>query len=109
MMNWSKILIAGIVGGIVLMIVNVVLHGFVLGSTYMRYPEVFNQEESGMVWFAVLSVVIAITLAILFAKTRKCWGAGLKGGLIFGLVAGLTHFFPNFYDPNPLHGCRDQK
>ena len=105
-MNWTKTLIAGILGGVVLMIVNFVLHAVILGSTYMEYPEVFSQDESliGIVWFLVLSVLVAITLAILFAKTRKCWAAGLKGGLIFGLVAGLTHFFPNFYDALVIEG-----
>ncbi len=105
-MNWSKTLIAGVVGGIVLWIVNFVLHGVILGSTYMEYPEVFSQDEStiGILWFLCLSVAVAVTLAILFAKTRKCWAAGLKGGLIYGLVAGLTHFFPNFYDSLVIEG-----
>ena len=105
-MNWSKTLIAGVVGGIVLWLVNFVLHGVILGSTYVEYPEVFSQDESSIniLWFLVVSVAVAITLAILFAKTRKCWGAGLKGGLIFGLVAGLTHVFPNLYDALVIEG-----
>ena len=43
-MNWGKIVVAGVVGGVVMWLVSFVLHGLVLGSTYMKYPEVFTQE-----------------------------------------------------------------
>lgn len=97
-MNWGKILLAGVLGGIVMMIANFVMHGIIMGSTYMEYPEVFVQEETGVGWFALVSVMIGIGLAILFAKTRLSWASGLVGGAAFGAIVGLTHFFQNFYD-----------
>jgi hypothetical protein len=97
-MNWSKVLLGGVLGGIAMMLVNFVMHGVIMADTYRRYPEVFAQEETGPAWFALTSVLIAIVLAILFARTRRAWASGIAGGAAFGLLVGMTHFFANFYD-----------
>ena len=99
-MNSKKALIAGVVGGIVLWIAGFVLHGLIMGSTYMKYTEVFSQEEEpmNMFWFLVIALGIAIVAAFLFAKTRDCWAEGIGGGVTFGLFLGLFSFFPQFYN-----------
>jgi hypothetical protein len=98
MMNWSKTLLAGILGGIAMMAVDFVTHGVLLADTYRRYPEVFEQEEGGPLWFTLICILIGIVLAILFTKTRRVWANGVAGGLAFGLLVGMTHFFSNFFD-----------
>jgi hypothetical protein len=99
-MKWSKTLLGGVLGGLALMLVNFLLHGVLMAETYRGYPEVFEQEASpsGPVHFAIISVLITIFLAIVFAKTRSLWARGIAGGLVFGLLVGMTHFFTNFYD-----------
>jgi len=99
-MNWSKTLIGGVVGGISLFIANFVLHGLILGNTYMKYPEVFDQEENAAnyVWFTVVCLVLGILAAILFAKTRESWADGLKGGVVAGMWAGALVGATNFFD-----------
>ncbi len=96
-MNWSKALIAGVVGGIVLFFADFVMHGMIMGSTYAKYPALFVQEEGGIHWFLLISLCIGIALAILFAKTRQCWADGAKGGATFGFWVGLVVFFTPFY------------
>lgn len=97
-MNWSKVILAGVVAGIAVWLADYVMHGIMLGNTYKEYSTVFSQEEVNPFWFLAIGVAIAITAAILFAKTRNCWAAGWKGGLTFGFFLGLVSFFPSFYN-----------
>ena len=81
-MNWTKTVIAGAVAGFVVSLVNYLLHGVIMADTYRRYSGVFSQEQASPVYFILVSVVIGIFFAILFAKTRECWAAGAKGTLL---------------------------
>ncbi len=96
-MNWIKAVIAGAVGGIVVNIYSGLVHGFIMGSTYQKYA-VFAQEMPSMFWFFLVSIMVGIMGAILFAKTRGSWDAGLKGGMMFGFFLGLVAFFAQFYN-----------
>lgn len=103
-MNWGKIVVAGVVGGVVMWLVSFVLHGLVLGSTYMKYPEVFTQEAANPLSFLAIEVLIALPAAVIFAKTRRSWADGLAGGLSFGFWVGLFGFFAQFFNPLVLEG-----
>ncbi|MGB6002801.1 MAG: hypothetical protein WBI00_20175, partial [Thermoanaerobaculia bacterium] len=54
--------------------------------------------------FFLVAIVIGIAAAILFARTRGSWPAGIKGGVIFGLFLGCVLFFQSFYNPLVLEG-----
>jgi hypothetical protein len=97
-MNWTRALVAGVVGGIVMWIADFLLHGFVMAGTYVKYPEVFTQEQSNPLLFLVIEILIGIPAAIIFAKTRRSWAEGVKGGLSFGFWIGLLGFFPQFFN-----------
>jgi hypothetical protein len=103
-MGWLRVLIGGIVGGIAVSIANFVMHGFILGSTYMKYPEVFTQEEANPGAFFGVAIVVGIFAAMLFAKTRASWAPGIVGGVNFGFMVGMTYFFVNHYFPMVLEG-----
>ena len=98
-MNWTKVLIAAVVAGVVIWLVMFLLHGVVMGNTYTTYDTVFSQEQASPFWFLAVSIVGAIAAAVLFAKSRACWGAGLGGGIQFGVLVGLVVGFVNFYHP----------
>lgn len=98
-MNWGKVLIGGIVAGVAMNIVDFVLHGMVMRKTYMGLPDVFDQEPANPLFFVLVAICISIAAALLFAKSRECWGAGAKGGATFGAFLGLFAFFPSFYQP----------
>jgi hypothetical protein len=97
-MNWSKTLLGGVLAGVTMMLANFVMHGILMADTYRQYPDVFEQEPSSPAWFAGICVLIGIVLAVLFARTRRSWAAGVAGGAAFGLLVGMTHFFANFFD-----------
>lgn len=105
-MNWSKIVVAGVVGGIVMTLVNYVLHGIVMANTYSSYTDVFRQEDNqpGVYWFFVVGALTGIVACALFAKTRSSWGEGFGGGAAFGFWAGLLVFTLQFYPTLTIEG-----
>ncbi|MDX1501242.1 MAG: hypothetical protein R3325_02685 [Thermoanaerobaculia bacterium] len=102
-MNWSKVLIGGLVAGIALNLTEWVLHGVVMANTYKRYP-VFTQEAASPLWFLLVAICVAIAAAILFAKTRQCWADGAKGGATFGILLGVFAGLTFFYNPLVYEG-----
>ncbi|HQU73663.1 MAG TPA: hypothetical protein PKV71_17775 [Calditrichia bacterium] len=95
-MNWQKVIIAGVVGGIVLWFYDFLMYGVVMGSIYPKYP-VFNQEEGNILTFLLVEVCLALGGALLFGKTRKVWGNGLMAGVNFGVFLGIPFFFAQFF------------
>lgn len=102
-MNWIRIIAAGVVGGVVTNLVSFVLHGIIMADTYTKYP-IFTKEEASPLWFFLIAICIGIPTAILFAKTYRCWGAGVMGGVKFGFWVGLVWFFAYMYNPIVLEG-----
>jgi hypothetical protein len=103
-MNWMRIPLAGLAAGVVTWISDFVLHGVVMGPTYVRLDQVFSQTQANPVWFLLISVTIAFMAALLFARTRGSWAPGWKGGLTFGFFLGLVIFFQRFFDPLVIDG-----
>ena len=97
-MNWQKALIAGLVGGIALSIVEFVMHGLIMSSTYAKYPAVYSEEQANPMYFTLVAICISIFVAILFGKTRQSWADGFKGGATYGFFFGMTTFWVRFYD-----------
>ena len=53
-MNWTKVLLAGVAGGIALNLTEWVLHGMILANTYTKYP-VFSQEAASPLYFLLIA------------------------------------------------------
>lgn len=103
-MNWTKIALAGLVGGVLGTISDFVTHGVILENTYRKYPEVFSQTQTNPLLFLLIAVLMAFFSALLFAKTRNCWANGWKGGATFGFYLGLVFFFSQFYSALVIEG-----
>jgi hypothetical protein len=103
-MKWSKIAVGGLVAGIVVSLVNYLLHGVIMAGAYTKYSSVFSQQQANPVWFFVVAIAIAFFFTILFAKTRECWAQGAKGGMVYGFWLGMVAFFGNFYYPLVIDG-----
>ncbi|MDZ7290379.1 MAG: hypothetical protein ONB44_11870 [candidate division KSB1 bacterium] len=96
-MQWSKAIIAGVVGGIVNAVYGFLLHGLVMGKTYQKYA-VFR-TDANVIWFIIIPILLGVVGALFFAKSRASWSAGMKGGITFGFWIGLIGFVANFYTP----------
>ena len=103
-MNPIRALLAGLAAGVAVFFSDFVLHGLVLGDTYVKYPEVFSQDGSSPFYFLLISVCLAVPAAFLFARTRGNWTPGILGGLTFGGWLGLIGFFVPFYHPLTIEG-----
>lgn len=103
-MNWPKIAIAGLVAGVVGNLYDFAMHAGIMANTYLKYSEVFSQEQASPLHFFLVSICVWIAVAILFAKTRGSWSPGWKGGAAFGAFFGIAIFFTNFYHPMVLEG-----
>ena len=103
-MNWTKAALTAVVGGIVMWLVSFVLHGMILGNTYMKYTDVFTQEAANPFSFLIVEILIAFPAAVIFARTRGSWGTGIGGGLIFGFWLGLFGGFAQHFNPLVIEG-----
>ncbi|MBP1643406.1 MAG: hypothetical protein H6Q03_2075 [Acidobacteria bacterium] len=103
-MNWGRVILGGVVAGIVTWLADFVMHGMIMAETYKKYSQVFTQTAANPAAFAAISIVVGIFVAILFARTRASWAAGWQGGLAFGFWFGMALFFMNFYYPLVLDG-----
>lgn len=104
-MQWSKALIAGAVGGVVNAVYGFVMHVLIMGNTYRKYtPEVFREDESTMMWFIIIPILLGVVGGLFFAKSRSAWAAGLQGGATFGFWVGLIAFVSNFFMPLMITG-----
>lgn len=103
-MNWTRIVIGGVVAGILTNLANYVMHGMIMANTYKKYDQVFSQTAANPLKFFAVAIVMWICVAVLFGKTRQSWAAGWNGGLGFGFFLGLASFFANFYHPLVIDG-----
>ena len=103
-MNWSKVLLAGVIGGVITSVVSFLMHGVIMAGTYTTYDDVFSQEQANPAWFFLVGIVIAIAAAVIFSKTRACWRERIVGGVQFGAMIGLVVGLVNFYWPLVLAG-----
>jgi hypothetical protein len=103
-MGWIRVVLGGLAAGIVVNLVDFVLHGMVLGKTYQRFPEAFSQKPANMVLFGAVAIAIGLATAPLFARTRSSWAPGWRGGATFGLFLGAAGFFAGFYHPLTIDG-----
>jgi hypothetical protein len=98
-MNLGKTVIGGVAAGVAVTATEFVLHGQVMAATYMKYPDVFEQEQANPLHFILVAVCIGVASAMLFGRTRGSWAEGWKGGATFGAFIGLIAFFSAFYRP----------
>jgi hypothetical protein len=97
-MQWSKALLAGAVGGVVISVYSFVMHGVIMRSTYEARSEVFRQDANE-IWFPIVSIVLGLVAGAFFAKSRSAWSEGIKGGVNFGFWVGLVVAAGGFYAP----------
>jgi len=103
-MNWTRIVLGGVVAGIVTNLASYVMHGILLADTYKKYSDAFSQVPTNPAKFFGVAIAVGVCMAILFGKTRTSWAGGWKGGATFGLFVGIAGFFTHFYNPLVIGG-----
>lgn len=96
--NWGRVLLGGLLAGLVLNIVDYVLYGVVLASDFDAALQDLGRgpiASSQITWFILLDFLYGIFLVYLYAAIRPRFGAGPKTAVIAGLIgwvgAALLH------------------
>jgi hypothetical protein len=98
--NTSKVLIGGIVAGVVMNIIDFVVNKFFLGARMMAESEAFKPGMSQsmmsgkvMASYIVMDLVLGILLVWTYAAIRPRFGPGVKTAVIaavlFWILAGI--------------------
>lgn len=98
-MNRMRIVLGGLLGGIVWNVVSFLINVLVLGDRYKVLTDtgVFRQQPRGafLAVHPLLLLLSGIGLAWLYAAARSGLGAGPKTALKVGLLAGLVIAVPS--------------
>lgn len=95
--NWNRVLLGGIVAGLIIDVVEWLLQGVVLGSEWRQAMQEIGrpvQETAGRgLFYVVLGLVYGILAACGYASIRPRYGAGPKTALYAGLGVWLLGYF----------------
>jgi hypothetical protein len=88
----KKILFGGVAVFVAWEILDFVIHGLILGSTYATLPNLFRaQAEMKMGLLAVVTLIGALAFAAVYAwfVSPKSLATGVKYGLVWGFGGGV--------------------
>lgn len=95
-MKSGKFWLAVLVGGVVLNVLDFVLHGMILHSYYGGMPELFN-PPGNPVSFIIGDFVFALVFVWVYDRVYASFGGGPRGGATFGVYAGVITSFPTWF------------
>jgi hypothetical protein len=96
-MNIKKLVIATVAVGVVMMVLDFVIHVQILsGPYYSQLPSLFKQSEPPMVWIIIGDLVAALVFVWVYDRVYGSFGGGWKGGATYGLFAGILVNFPTW-------------
>jgi hypothetical protein len=101
--NWSKVLLGGVIAGIVLIALDFVNHSYVLGPKSVAELDAFKpglsatmNTSSGMVGYLVADILMGIILIWLYAAIRPRFGPGvgtaIKAVIPVWIVSGIAYY-----------------
>lgn len=93
-MNVKKLLLAAVAVGVVMNIFDFVVQSQLLAG-YMAGLPIFKKEFP-IPMLVVGDFVAALVFVWVFARVRSAFGAGLQGGALYGLYAGILINFPTW-------------
>lgn len=94
--NVGRVIISGIVAGIILDISGTVLHTVVIGKDWEAAMKALNRPPIGMkafIGFMILGLVLGLLTMWLYAAIRPRYGAGPKTAVIAGLAVWAFAYF----------------
>ncbi|MCB0663755.1 MAG: hypothetical protein KDC24_13495 [Saprospiraceae bacterium] len=106
-MSTNKILIAGLIGGIILLVAGFIFYGLALTGFYeanMGSATGVNRAEEDMVWWAMIvgHLAAGLLLAIIFGRWANIstLQTGFIAGMVIGLLMGVAYSFITFATTN---------
>lgn len=87
--NWTRVVLGGLLAGLVLNVVDWLVYGLWLGKDFAAAMQAAGKQgpsSSLMLWFVFLDFLYGITLIWVYAAIRPRFGAGVKTAIIAGLL-----------------------
>lgn len=94
--NWSKVLLGGLVAGIVMLAIDFVTNTYILGARYMAEMDAFKpglsaeMARSGMVGYLVMDLILGVALVWLYAAIRPRFGPGPRTAFYAALLVWVV-------------------
>lgn len=93
-MNVKKLVLAAVVVGLVMNVVDFVVQGMLLAGYYSQFS--LLKREPPIPWLVIGDFVAALVFVWVYDRVRSSFGGGPKGGATFGLYAGVLVNFPTW-------------
>ena len=93
-MNVKKLLLATVVVGVVMNIVDFLVQGQLLAGLYATLP--LFKREPPIPWLVFGDFVSALVFVWVYDRVQSSFGGGVKGGATYGLYAGILINFPTW-------------
>jgi len=100
-MNVKKLLLSTVVVGVVLNVLDFVVHGQILAGTYARLSGLFR-SDAPLPFLVLGDFVAALVFVWVYDRVYGSFGGGPKGGATYGLYAGVLVNFPTWIFMNLL-------
>ena len=101
-MNVKKLLLATIVVGVIVNLLDFVVQVQILtGAYYSKLTTLFRQDTP-VAWLIVGDLVAALVLVWVYDRVYSSFGGGPRGGATYGLYAGILVNFPTWMFANLL-------
>ncbi len=91
--NWNRVLLGGLLAGLILNVVDFVLNGVILGDRWDAALTALGVPQMGgaaAVWFVITDFLVGIFTIWLYAAIRPRFGPGPKTAAYAGLASWLA-------------------
>ena len=92
-MTRKQIVLSILIGGLVANVLDIIVHGLLLGNVYAEQTALFRSDGSPL-WLNLADFVSAAVFVWVYDRVRTCFRGGARGGATFGLYAGVLIGFP---------------
>ena len=103
--NWNRVILGGLVAGVIINIFEFALHGFVLSQDMDAAVRALGSEVGGaaLLMFLAWGFLVGIFAVWLYAAIRPRYGAGLKTALCAGAAVWGLGYLLAAVGPIALH------
>lgn len=94
--NFARVLLGGLLAGVILNIGDFLLHEPVMGEEWKEAMAMYNMPEPGtgaIVWFMIMDFIMGIAMVWLYAAIRPRFGAGMRTAIATGIIVWFLGWF----------------
>lgn len=105
--NWGRVILGGLLAGIVINLVEFVVHGKMLMAEWNSALAALGRPGAmaggAMVWFVISGFLVGIGMVWLYAAIRPRYGAGPRTAICAGIGAWFFIYLVGLIGSYPFH------